>query len=134
MTGGRLNWSRISSRDRMHRKGVEDIKGKAPLVDRRAHGLIGADMRIAEDANAGHDDLHRTRIRWHTSAARMAHTLRISVQRIEPLNVCQDLKLSFLLGCKLDLHQSAKLNISFSFVDFCGAATIMLQLNIASFH
>ena len=32
MTGGRLNWSRISSRARMHRKGVEDIKGKAPLV------------------------------------------------------------------------------------------------------
>jgi hypothetical protein len=32
MTGGRLNWSRISSRERMHRKRVEDIKGKAPLV------------------------------------------------------------------------------------------------------
>jgi hypothetical protein len=29
---GRLNWSRISSRDRMHRQGVEDIKGKTPLV------------------------------------------------------------------------------------------------------
>ena len=33
MTGGRLNWSRISSRERMHRQGVEDIKGKTPLVE-----------------------------------------------------------------------------------------------------
>ena len=32
MTGGRLNWSRISSRERMHRQGVEDIKVKTPLV------------------------------------------------------------------------------------------------------
>jgi len=29
---GRMNWSRIGSRDRMHRQGVEDIKGKTPLV------------------------------------------------------------------------------------------------------
>jgi hypothetical protein len=29
---GRMNWSRIDSRDRMHRRGVEDIKGKTPLV------------------------------------------------------------------------------------------------------
>jgi hypothetical protein len=27
-----MNWSRISSRDRMHRHGIEDIKGKTPLV------------------------------------------------------------------------------------------------------
>jgi hypothetical protein len=26
-----LNWSRISSRERMHRQGVEDAKGKTPL-------------------------------------------------------------------------------------------------------
>ena len=32
MTGGRLNWSRISSRNRMRRQGVEDVKGKMPLV------------------------------------------------------------------------------------------------------
>jgi len=32
MAGGRFNWSRIISRDRMHRQGVEDIKGKTPLV------------------------------------------------------------------------------------------------------
>ena len=32
MAGGRLDWSRISSRDRMHRQGVEDIKGKTPLA------------------------------------------------------------------------------------------------------
>jgi hypothetical protein len=29
-----MNWSRISSRDRMQRQGVEDIKGKTPLVGR----------------------------------------------------------------------------------------------------
>ena len=28
---GRVNWSRISSRDRMRRQGVEDVKGKMPL-------------------------------------------------------------------------------------------------------
>jgi hypothetical protein len=28
---GRVNWSRISSRERMRRRGVEDIKGKTPL-------------------------------------------------------------------------------------------------------
>ena len=29
---GRMNWLRIGSRDRMQRQGVEDIKGKTPLV------------------------------------------------------------------------------------------------------
>jgi hypothetical protein len=29
---GRVNWSRISSRDRMRRQGVEDVKGKTPVV------------------------------------------------------------------------------------------------------
>ncbi len=28
---GRVNWARISSRNRMQRQGVEDIKGKTPL-------------------------------------------------------------------------------------------------------
>jgi hypothetical protein len=28
---GRVNWSRIGSRNRMQRQGVEDIKGKTPL-------------------------------------------------------------------------------------------------------
>jgi hypothetical protein len=39
MAAGRMNWSRIGSRDRMHRQGVEmhrqgveDIKGKTPLI------------------------------------------------------------------------------------------------------
>jgi hypothetical protein len=32
MAAGRMNWSRIGSRDRVHRQGVEDIKGKTPLV------------------------------------------------------------------------------------------------------
>jgi len=30
---GRVNWTRISSRNRMQRQGVEDINGKTPLVD-----------------------------------------------------------------------------------------------------
>ncbi len=30
--GRRINWSHIDSGDRMHRQGVEDIKGKTPLV------------------------------------------------------------------------------------------------------
>jgi len=30
---GRVNWSRITNRDRMLRQGVEDIKGKTPLGD-----------------------------------------------------------------------------------------------------
>ena len=29
---GRMNWSRIDSRDRMRRQGVEDKKGKPPFV------------------------------------------------------------------------------------------------------
>jgi hypothetical protein len=29
----RVNWSRIANRKRMRRQGVEDIKGKTPLVD-----------------------------------------------------------------------------------------------------
>ena len=29
---GRMNWSRITSRDRMQRQGVEDIKGKTPAI------------------------------------------------------------------------------------------------------
>ena len=28
---GRVNWARISSRNRMRRQGFEDIKGKTPL-------------------------------------------------------------------------------------------------------
>jgi hypothetical protein len=33
MAAGRVNWSRISNRDRIRRQGVEDIKGKTPLSD-----------------------------------------------------------------------------------------------------
>ena len=29
---GRMNWSRIVTRDRMRRHGVEDIKGKMPVI------------------------------------------------------------------------------------------------------
>jgi hypothetical protein len=28
---GRMNWSRVSNRDRMQCQGIEDIKGKMPL-------------------------------------------------------------------------------------------------------
>jgi len=31
MASGRMNWLRIGSRDRMHRQGVEDVKGKTAL-------------------------------------------------------------------------------------------------------
>ena len=31
MAAARMNWSRIDSRDRMQRQGVEDIKDKTPL-------------------------------------------------------------------------------------------------------
>jgi hypothetical protein len=34
MAGGRrFNWSRISSRNRIHRQGMEDNKGRTPPVD-----------------------------------------------------------------------------------------------------
>jgi hypothetical protein len=29
---GRVNWTRISNRNRMRRQGVEDLKGNTPLV------------------------------------------------------------------------------------------------------
>jgi hypothetical protein len=32
MAAARMNWSRIGSRDRMQRQGVEDVKGKTPIV------------------------------------------------------------------------------------------------------
>jgi hypothetical protein len=32
MAAGHMNWLRIGRRDRMRRQGVEDIKGKTPLV------------------------------------------------------------------------------------------------------
>jgi hypothetical protein len=31
---GRVNWSRVSNRERMRRQGVEDVEGKMPLVVR----------------------------------------------------------------------------------------------------
>jgi hypothetical protein len=33
MASGRVKWSRIASRNRMRRQGVEDIKGKMPLAE-----------------------------------------------------------------------------------------------------
>ena len=46
---GRMNWSRIATRDRMRRHGVEDIKGKMPLVaeppKKPRHKLSKAELR-----------------------------------------------------------------------------------------
>ena len=43
----RMNWSRTDSRDRMQRQGVEDIKGKTPLVPpkQRRRKLSKAELR-----------------------------------------------------------------------------------------
>ena len=30
---GRINWRRLGSRDHMRRQGVEDVKGKTPVID-----------------------------------------------------------------------------------------------------
>jgi hypothetical protein len=45
--GRRLNWSHIDSRNRMRRQGVEDIKGKAPVVPpkRPRRKVSKADLR-----------------------------------------------------------------------------------------
>jgi hypothetical protein len=32
MSGGRVNWSRVNSRNRMRRQGVEDVTGKMSLI------------------------------------------------------------------------------------------------------
>jgi hypothetical protein len=45
---GRMNWSRISSRDRIQRHGVEDIKGKTPIVGqppKARHKLSKTELR-----------------------------------------------------------------------------------------
>jgi hypothetical protein len=45
----RVNWSRIASRNRMRRQGVEDIKGQMPLVaqppKQRRRKLSKAELR-----------------------------------------------------------------------------------------
>jgi hypothetical protein len=54
MAGGRrFNWSRTSSRDRMHRQGVEDSKGKTPPVGptpKARHKLSKAELREQAEA------------------------------------------------------------------------------------
>jgi hypothetical protein len=51
---GRVNWTRISSRNRMRRQGVEDIKGKTPLGDQLPkqprRKLSKAELREQADA------------------------------------------------------------------------------------
>ena len=53
---GRVNWTRISSRKRMRRQGVEDIKGKTPLVGQPPkqprRKLSKAELREQADAAA----------------------------------------------------------------------------------
>ncbi len=50
--GARVNWSRISSRDRMRRQGIEDVKGKTPLSDQlpKARKLSKAELREQAEA------------------------------------------------------------------------------------
>ena len=52
--GRRSNWSRITSRDRMHRQGVEDIKGTTPPADpapkARPRKLSKAELREQAEA------------------------------------------------------------------------------------
>jgi hypothetical protein len=53
--GARVNWSRISSRNRMRRQGVEDVKGKMPVVidptpKVRRHKLSKAELREQAEA------------------------------------------------------------------------------------
>lgn len=53
MAGGRVNWSRISNRDRMRKQGVEDVKGKTPLIDpasKARHKLSKAELREQAEA------------------------------------------------------------------------------------
>ena len=50
---GRVNWSRISNRDRMRKRGVEDVKGKTPLIDpasKARHKLSKAELREQAEA------------------------------------------------------------------------------------
>ena len=39
---GRVNWTRLNSRNRMRRQGVEDIKGKTPLVGQTPKNSLAA--------------------------------------------------------------------------------------------
>ena len=39
---GRVNWARLSSRNRMQRQGVEDIKGKTPVCTEN----LGSDVMV----------------------------------------------------------------------------------------
>jgi hypothetical protein len=59
MAAGRMNWSRIGSRDRMHRQGVEDIKGKTPLV-------------LAQPTKQPRRKLGKAELREHAAAAFLA--------------------------------------------------------------
>jgi hypothetical protein len=50
---GHVNWSQISRRKRMHRQGVEDTKGKTPLVGQPAkvrRKLSKAELREQAEA------------------------------------------------------------------------------------
>ena len=48
--GRSVNWSRIKSRDRMRKQGVEDIKGETPLVKQRRRKLSKAELREQAEA------------------------------------------------------------------------------------
>ena len=57
---GRMNWSRIATRERMRRHGVEDIKGKMPLVS------------VAEPPKQPRRKLSKGELRQQTAAAFLA--------------------------------------------------------------
>jgi hypothetical protein len=48
----RMNWSRTDSRDRMQRQGVEDIKGKTPLVPPKQRRRKLSKAELGEQAAA----------------------------------------------------------------------------------
>jgi len=59
---GRMNWSRIATRDRMRRQGVEDIKGKMPLVSEPP-------KKVSEPPKQPSRKLSKGKLRQQTAAA-----------------------------------------------------------------
>ena len=58
--GRGVNWSQISNRKRMHRQGIEDIKGKTPLVrDRPPKQLRRYSSSVGLEVNVSRSLVHR---------------------------------------------------------------------------
>ena len=69
-------WSRIGSRDRMHRQGVEDIKGKTPLI-------------LAQPPKQPRRKLGKAELREHAAAGREA-----LVEALRNVPLCNQCKLA----------------------------------------